>query len=177
MNYQMNAGYLAPDDWLRTAEGGGCNLGEACHIHDLFSFLTDSQVVDVKTACVSPADHAHARNENFITTITFDDGSMGSLTYTSLGSKRHPKELLHVYVDGTVHALTDYLRMETFGGTVETTASGQTDKGHFVEMQAFVGAIRDGREWPIPLWHQLQASRIALTVEQQTSGKVEADET
>ena len=40
VNYRMNAGYIAPDHWVHGAEGGGRNIGEACHIYDLFGALT-----------------------------------------------------------------------------------------------------------------------------------------
>ena len=175
MNYQMNAGYLSTDHWLRTEEGGGRNLGEACHIYDLFTYLTDSEVVGIKTSHVKLTDNTHAKNENFTTTITFSDGSVGSLTYTSLGSKRYPKEVFHVYADATVHVLIDYKKLEAFGATIETVTSEEVNKGHFEELQAFVAAIKNGGEWPIPLWQQLQASRIALIVEQQIMGEVESD--
>ena len=39
MNYQINTKYLQKDHWQRGDEGGGRNVGEACHIYDLFTFL------------------------------------------------------------------------------------------------------------------------------------------
>ena len=36
LNYRMNAGYIPMDHWVHGDEGGGRNLGEACHIYDLF---------------------------------------------------------------------------------------------------------------------------------------------
>lgn len=175
MSYQMNAGYLSEDHWLRTNEGGGRNLGEACHIYDLFTYLTDSEVADIRTSNMEFTDNTHARNENFTAAITFRDGSVGTLTYTSLGSKCHPKEVLYVYTAETVHVLTDYMRLATYDTTVETVASEEMNKGHFEELQTFFEAIKSGGVWPIPLWQQLQASRIALRVEQQIVGEAETD--
>ena len=43
IDYQMNAGRLPPDHWVHTAEGGGRNIGEACHIYDVFTFLTEAR--------------------------------------------------------------------------------------------------------------------------------------
>ena len=43
LNYRMNAGYLGMDHWVHGKEGGGRNIGEACHIYDLFTALTNSQ--------------------------------------------------------------------------------------------------------------------------------------
>ena len=170
MDYQMNVGHLPADHWLRSEEGGGRNLGEACHIYDVFTYLTDSRVVDVKASHAGVAGDTHGRNENFCATATFDDGSVGTLTFTSLGSSSYAKEILHVYAGEGVHVLTDYRRLEAFGATDRTETDDTGAKGHKEELKAFVDAARLGGEWPIPLWQQLQASRIALEVERQVAG-------
>jgi predicted dehydrogenase len=167
MNYQLNSEFLSPDHWMRGEEGGGRNIGEACHIYDLFTFLTNGRTVDVKATAASLLDATHARNENFSTTIAFDEGSVGSLTYTTLGSSSYPKEILHVFVDERVFVLTDYLKLESFGPSPKSESGQQQDKGHFQELQAFFRAIERGDEWPIPLWQQVQAVTIALEVERQ----------
>ena len=170
MSYQMNAGFLPEDHWLRTEEGGGRNLGEACHIYDLFTFFTEARLVDVKTTCLSPPDNTHARNENFTTTLSFDDGSIGTLTFTTIGSKAHPKELLHVYADEAVYTLTEYSQLDVAGAPDLTKTTKVASKGHLEEMKAFIGAVKHGGDWPIPLWQQVQASRAAITVESQING-------
>ena len=43
INYEMNAGYIEKDNWVYGKEGGGRNIGEACHIYDLFNYLLDSK--------------------------------------------------------------------------------------------------------------------------------------
>ena len=172
MNYQMNAGFLPADHWLRTEEGGGRNIGEACHIYDLFTFLTESKVSDIKASSIHVASDEHADNENFTATLSFADGSVGSLTFTSLGSSKYPKEIFHVYADGTVHIVTDYRQLESVGGSSKVIRSDKVEKGHFEELEAFVSILKNGGEWPIPLWQQIQASRIALTVEEQIKGGI-----
>jgi predicted dehydrogenase/threonine dehydrogenase-like Zn-dependent dehydrogenase len=171
MNYQMNAGYLAPDHWLRTDEGGGRNLGEACHIYDLFTYLTESEIADTKISSIHTVSGDHAENENFTATLSFADGSVGSLTFTSLGSSKYPKEIFHVFVDEAVHILTDYRKLESVGGSSKVIRSNKVKKGHFEELEAFVNVLKKGGDWPIPLWQQIQASRIALTVEEQIMGE------
>lgn len=44
LNYRMNAGYIPPENWVHGVDGGGRNVGEACHIYDLFTFLANSEV-------------------------------------------------------------------------------------------------------------------------------------
>jgi predicted dehydrogenase len=170
MNYQMNAGFLPADHWLRTEEGGGRNIGEACHIYDLFTFLTESEVSDIKVSSIHVTSDEHADNENFTATLSFADGSVGSLTFTSLGSNQYPKEIFHVYVDEAVHILTDYRKFESVGTSSNVIRSDNIEKGHFEELETFVDVLKNGGEWPIPLWQQIQASRIALTIEEQIVG-------
>ncbi len=166
LNYRMNAGYIPPDDWVHTAEGGGRNRGEACHVYDLFTYLTESQVAAVDAQALAPTTGYYGRTDNFVATLRFADGSVATLTYTALGSKRYPKEQLEVYVDGKVLVLEDYRRLRVVGWRSGAMTARSPDKGHRNELTAFGRVVTKGGEWPSPLWHQLQATEIALAVEE-----------
>lgn len=165
LNYRMNAGYIPLDSWVHTGEGGGRNLGEACHIYDLFTFLTGEKVVDVTAQAIKPRTGYYTTTDNFVANLRFADGSVGSLTYTALGSKDHPKERLEVYVDGKVLVMDDYLTLTATGARAKGVESRLQQKGHLEELQAFARCIRQGGEWPIPLWEQIQATEISFEVE------------
>ena len=166
--YRMNAGWLPPDHWLHGKQGGGRNLGEACHIYDLFCFLTGQRAVSVKAESILPAeDNPSRRDENFSASIRFADGSLTTLIYTALGSGKWPKEHLEVSCEGKMWVLEDYKKLEAFGGKGQW--SGRQDKGHRNELKAFATSILKGGAWPIPLWQQLEATRIALDVQEQLS--------
>jgi len=165
LDYRMNAGYIPLDHWVHGAEGGGRNIGEACHIYDLFTFLTGSRVADVTARAIRPATAHYARTDNFVATMTFEDGSVATLTYTALGAKEHPKERLDVYVDGKVVSLDDYTRLTVAGAKSRGVQTTVQDKGQKEELAAFGRAVRDGGAWPIPLWQQVQATEISLDVE------------
>ena len=47
----MNVGFIAQDHWVHGQEGGGRNLGEACHIYDLFTALSNSKITGVSRSC------------------------------------------------------------------------------------------------------------------------------
>ena len=165
LSYRMNAGYVSADHWTQTTQGGGRNRGEACHIYDLFTFLTGSPVADVQAQTVRPATAHYLSSDNFVATMRFEDGSLGTLAYTALGSPEHPKEQLDVFVDGRVVTLDDYRRVTVAGGKAKGTATASVQKGHREMLEALAGAIRGGGPWPNPLWQQLQATEIALAVE------------
>jgi predicted dehydrogenase/threonine dehydrogenase-like Zn-dependent dehydrogenase len=165
INYRMNAGYITPDHWVHGKEGGGRNLGEACHIYDLFTYLANSEVTKVSAHAIAPQTNYYGRNDNFVATISFSNGSIATLTYTAAGSKNYPKEVSDVYVDGKMILLEDYKKMDIMGGGGRSLKTPVQEKGLKEELIAFANAINSG-EWPIPWWQQLQTARIGLEVEQ-----------
>ena len=165
LNYRMNAGHLPLDHWVHGPEGGGRNVGEACHLYDLFTFLTGSRVADVTARAVVPRTGYYSPTDNFVATVTFEDGSVATLTYTALGSREHPKEQLEVFVDGKVLVLDDYRTLKVVGAKQKGVETRAQEKGQREELEAFARALREGGEWPIPLWQQVQAMEIAFRVE------------
>lgn len=167
ISYRMNAGHIPLDHWVHGVEGGGRNLGEACHIYDLFTFLTGARATSVTAQAIGGSGGYYAPSDNFIATIKFDDGSIASLTYTALGAKDSPKEMMDVYSDGRVLTLNDYKTLTVTGAAASGITLQQPDKGQKAELEAFADAVIKGGEWPIPLWQQLQATEIAFDVERQ----------
>jgi predicted dehydrogenase len=163
--YRMNAGYLPLDHWVHGPEGGGRNRGEACHIYDLFTFLTGARVASVSAHAIRPATAHYSAADNFVATVGFDDGSVASLTYTALGAKELPKERMELFVDGKALVLDDYLTLTVHGARAAGVQLRAQDKGQKEELRAFAAAVREGGAWPIPLWQQVQATEIANQVE------------
>ncbi len=166
INYRMNAGYIPLGHWVHTEEGGGRNLGEACHIYDLFTFFTNSKVVSVQSRSLAPKTDHYSSRDNFAATLGFEDGSVATLTYTALGSNEFPKEQMEIFSDGKVLMLDDYKQLRIHGSNAKGVTSKLTDKGHMRELETFAETLEKGGEWPIPLWQQLQATEIALQVEE-----------
>ncbi len=170
-DYRMNAGYLPLDHWVHGPEGGGRNIGEACHIYDVFDSLVGGAEVEAVTAqSIRPDGTRLAANDNFVATIRYADGSVCTLTYTALGNREHPKERMEIFADDTVVTLDDYKSLAVTGGGRGWRA-GTQHKGHLEELEALAAAIRDGGPWPIPLEEQLRAMRIAFAVEDQVRGR------
>ena len=167
LNYRMNAGYLPRDHWTQTAEGGGRNIGEACHIYDLFNFLTDAKITSVHAAAIRSATAHYGQTDNFVATLTYADGSVATLTYTALGAKEYPKEHLECYVDGKVLVMEDYRKLTVYGAKAKGVDIPTVDKGQKQELEAFAKALKSGGDWPIPLWQQIQATEISFDVEAQ----------
>jgi predicted dehydrogenase len=165
INYRMNAGYIPLNHWVHTEEGGGRNIGEACHLYDLFTYLTGAKVKDVAVQTIRPKTGHYSHKDNFTALLSFEDGSTASLTYTSLGDKEYPKERMEVFFDGKVIFLDDYKELKASGIKVKTMETATPDKGQLEELEAFGRVIREGGEWPIPWWQQVQNTEISFRVE------------
>jgi predicted dehydrogenase/threonine dehydrogenase-like Zn-dependent dehydrogenase len=165
-DYRMNAGYIPLEHWAHGPEGGGRNIGEACHVYDLFCFLTGALPGEVSAHGIRPETRRYARNDNFAATIEHADGSVCTLTYTALGSRSHPKERLEVYADGRVYVLDDYRSLSVSGGEGGWRGATQ-QKGQLEQLEALADCLESGGAWPIPLAEQAAAMRVAFTVETQ----------
>lgn len=173
-SYRMNAGYLPQDHWVHGPQGGGRNRGEACHIYDLFTALAGSPLVSIDATAIRPATAAYARTDNFVATASFQDGSVASLAYTALGAKSYPKERMDLFFDGKTVVLDDYRSLEVHGARAKGVETKTAQKGQREELEAFAAAVRGG-EWPIPLWQQVQATRMALEVEARLASPAPAE--
>ena len=165
LNYRMNAGHIPINHWVHGPMGGGRNIGEACHIYDLFTYLTGSRIVDVSAKSIQPTTGFYRADDNFVATLTFDCGSIATLTYTALGDSSYPKERMDVFCDGRVFELDDYQTLAIHGAKHEKQSLRLGDKGHLEELRTFAQVIKAGGEWPIPLWQQLQAMEISYRIE------------
>lgn len=170
LNYRVNAGYIPLDHWVHKAAGGGRNIGEACHFYDLIGYLAGKPVTAIEARSIAPATAYYARNDNFIATMTFGDGSVASLTYTSQGSTDQPKEMIDVYSDGQILQLVDFRSFTVSGAKPQAATLSVADKGHRAELQAFAQAVSGKADWPVPLREQAQAMRIAFDVEAALQG-------
>lgn len=169
VNYRMNAGFLPPEHWVHGDEGGGRNIGEACHLYDLFNFLTGAAAVDVHAAAVVPRSRQWRANDNFVATVSYSDGSVCTLTYTALGAASFPKERMEIFADGSVISLDDYrtLQFSEAGVSKQVWKSKTVEKGHLEELQVLAQHLTQGGAWPISAEQQIAATRISFAVEKQ----------
>ena len=107
----------------------------------------------------------YGRNDNFVATFTFADGSVANLIYTALGNQKVPKETAELYFDGKIAILDDYKSLFVHGAEKLSYKSSSQDKGLRNELDHFANGIHQG-EWPIPWWQQVQVTEMAFAVEE-----------
>jgi predicted dehydrogenase len=159
MQYRCNAGQLPPDHWISDPAEGGRIIGEACHFIDLFAHLTGAAPVQVNAA--APATGSV---DDAAITVTYDDGSVGQLTYTSQGSSSAGKERLEVFAGGTTAVLDDFRTLEVYpaSGGRRRRKLARPDKGHAAELKAVIEAVAAGRPMPIPFPSLVDTTLVTL---------------
>lgn len=168
INYRMNAGYIPKEHWVHSEEGGGRNIGEACHIYDLFNFFTGSEFYSISAHSTTPLPEQYLINDNFSATIKYKNGSVCNLTYTSMGSRVAPKEQMDVYFDGKNLYLNDFKELYLYDARIKLLDRGIQDKGHLNELKSFGEYLKGNSEAQvIPLWQLIQATEISFEVEKQ----------
>jgi predicted dehydrogenase/threonine dehydrogenase-like Zn-dependent dehydrogenase len=154
----VNAGAVPQDHWTRDKNvGGGRIIGEACHFVDLLRFLAGRPLTGWKKTA--------AGEDTATITISFEDGSMGTVHYFANGHRSFPKESLEVFCAGKILRLDNFRRLKGFGWTgADSVSFFRQDKGQTACVEEFVEALRNGLPSPIPFDELLEVGRLMISM-------------
>lgn len=164
--YTCNAGAIPADHWTQNAEmGGGRLVGEACHFVDMLRYLADSPISKFQVMTMGRNSAMSVIDDKAVISLQFEDGSIGTIQYFANGGKRFPKERVEVFTSDSVLQLDNYrvLRGFAWPGFNKKSLWAQ-DKGQDGCVNAFLDAIRDGNEAPIPLEQIWEVSRLSIEI-------------
>ena len=103
-------------------------------------------------------------------TVSFDDGSMGTVHYFSNGDEGFPKERLEVFGQERVAVIDDWRTLELVaGGKSERRKSQTMQKGYAEEGQAFLEACRTGVA-PVALSSLIETTLVTLLAVEDLAG-------
>tara|TARA_B100001989_G_scaffold205750_1_gene154480 strand:- start:99 stop:2252 length:2154 start_codon:yes stop_codon:yes gene_type:complete len=168
-NYRVNAGFIDLDNWVHKEEGGGRNIGEACHFYDIFNYIADSEVESFSAHSIDIKPNPnntfglYTNIDNFVATFKYKNGSICALIFTSLGNKKYPKESFDFYQDGKIISMNDFKKMSFFEKNNYSFSTKNNEKGHLEELKAFANGIKKA-EYPISLSHQIEACQMSLDI-------------
>jgi len=144
--------------------GGGRIIGEACHFIDLLRFLTGYPITG-SVARRTGGENAGSGDPSVCITLSFADGSLGTIHYLTGGHASFPKERVEVFCGGGVLQLDNFRRLRAYGWPrTGSKRLWRQDKGQFACAAATVRAIKAGGESPIPLDEILEVSRATIAM-------------
>jgi predicted dehydrogenase len=167
----VNAGEIPPEHWTQDlAVGGGRVIGEACHFVDLLRFLTGSPITGVQVTAVGNVPGVAVRGDKVSFTLSFADGSIGTVHYLANGHKSFPKERLEVFCAGRILQLDNFRRLRAWGWPrFRGSRLWRQDKGQQACVRAFLDAVRSGGQGPIPYDELQEVSHWTLRIADEAS--------
>jgi predicted dehydrogenase len=145
---RVNGGSLA-GHWLNDPHvGGGRLVGEGCHFVDLCSYFANDAVI---TDCrINVPGNSGQQPESFAVQLSFADGSIGQICYSSLGDPSMGKERVEVFSGGVSGFIDDFksCQLVAKGRASKVRTKG---KGHSQEVGFLIDAVKRGGPSPIPL--------------------------
>jgi len=162
----MNAGDIPADHWTQDPTvGGGRIIGEACHYIDLMRHLAGSKITGFNAMCLGDAPGIAIREDKASITLSFEDGSIGTIHYFANGGKAFPKERIEVFANDAVLQLDNFRKLIGFGwnGFSKMKLSSQ-DKGQKDCSKAFIESIQQGKASPINFDEIIEVARISCQV-------------
>ena len=147
INYRINAGFIQKTHWLHDRDiGGGRIIGEVCHFVDLCLFIAGSKIKTLSAICI---DEPNNLMDSLVVNLSFENGSIASISYFSNGSSALPKENLEVHCNGETIVIKDFKVMEKCNNKIKVVRKRKQDKGHKRELISFFHSIKNGIEPPI----------------------------
>ncbi|MGC8758215.1 MAG: bi-domain-containing oxidoreductase [Caldisericaceae bacterium] len=160
----VNAGEIPLESWVQDPEiGGGRLLGEACHFIDLERYIVGVPIERV--FAIGARNNGNLEEDNVVISLSFKDGSVGSIIYFSNGSKQYPKERVEVFNEGKVFLINNFRSLVGFGSRVKLISFRQ-DKGHRNEVAEFINAIREGKSSPISFEELVEVTFATLAAKE-----------
>lgn len=144
---RINAGVVAKDHWIHDPKvGGGRIKGEVCHFIDYAAFLADSIITEVTATAMSDSS---GLEDTLSITLKMENGSIATIAYFSNGNKEVSKEYIEVYNGGLIAKIDDFKELIISNSKGTKKSNGNQDKGHKIELEAFVQSIKSGAPSPI----------------------------
>jgi predicted dehydrogenase len=147
MVYRVNAGSLPPTHWAQDPQvGGGRIIGEACHFVDFMQAVCGARPISVHATRIGSHTSGIADDQSVIS-LTFNDGSIGTIAYTAGGDSGLAKERFEAFGDGKAVTLDDFAVTEFYSKGKRTQyKTGVRDKGFEQEMRRFIESVGRGAE-------------------------------
>jgi len=148
MLYRVNAGRIPSNSWIQDREiGGGRIIGEVCHFVDFLTFMNGSLPVSLSGVYLPNPDNL----EDIVSiNLRFRNGSIGTISYFSNGSRAVYKEHIEIYKSGLTAIIKDFKSLKIYGeGKRIKKKLLSQDKGQKLMIDAFIDAIKEGKPSPI----------------------------
>ena len=161
----VNAGAVPGEHWVHSLIGGGRIIGEGCHFIDLMRHLIGHKINGFTATMIGNVPGVEVREDKASITLSFEDGSFGTIHYLANGGSKFPKERVEVFCDDSVLQMDNYRVLTGYGWSgFKKMKLFKQDKGQKACVRSFVESIANGKESPIPYNEVMESSRVSIEI-------------
>ncbi len=142
---RINSPGISGAYWMADPAIGGAILGEACHFTDLMFWLLDAEPVSVSAYSLPTGKNDPIGENNIAASFRFADGSIGNLTYCTVGSKTSGGERVEAYAQGIGIQTEDFKSLTICGGVRQTRTKMFAEKGYAAQIDQFIKDLKQGK--------------------------------
>jgi predicted dehydrogenase/threonine dehydrogenase-like Zn-dependent dehydrogenase len=166
MMYRVHAGKMDSTSWYNDPDEGSRFIGEAGHFIDTMGFLCQSRPISVIGSRQHPNNPTMDDLENIITTIRYENGSVGTLIYLTQGDTSVPKEFLEVFGAGKTVMMDNFEKVRVFSDSrMHVHKLSSIDKGQKGQVDAFVKSIESGLPMPISIDELIDVTLVTIAAQ------------
>ena len=165
INCRVSSPGISGSYWMADPAIGGAIIGEAVHFVDLMYWLLESEPINVSAYCLPTGKTDPIGENNLVATFRFADGSIGSLNYSTIGSKKAQGEQVEVFAQGVTSSVQDFKRFKSVSNFKHTKSTLWAHKGYEAQLSSFFRNLAKGESPEITVRDGEFADRATFTVE------------
>jgi predicted dehydrogenase len=162
VNVRVNSPGLSGTYWAAESAHGGAILGEGCHFVDLMHWMLDAEPVWVSATSLPTESKDPIGEHNVVASFGFADGSIGSLTYCTVGSKTSAGERIEGWAPGIGCIVEDFKWFQSRGGMRRTKSKWWPEKGYATQLRGFIDTVRGGGTPAVTVRDGARATLVCL---------------
>jgi len=141
INCRVSSPGISGTYWMADPSIGGAIVGEAVHFVDLMYWLLESEPVSVSARSLPTGKDDPIGENNIAATFSFADGSIGNLSYSTLGSTRATGERVEVFAKGVTGIVEDFNRLKVTSSRSRKRSTIWAHKGYKDQLESFFSSL------------------------------------
>ena len=158
LNCRVNSPGISGNYWMADPSIGGAILGEACHFVDTMCWILNAEIESVSAFSLPTNVKDPIGENNLAATFLFSDGSIGNLTYCTVGSKTSGGERLEAFASGVGVRTEDFKSLTIAKGIRHDKKLLWPEKGYQAQMNDFFEAVRNSRQPAVTVYDGTRAT-------------------
>ena len=162
INCRVSSPGISGGYWMADPSIGGAIIGEAVHFIDLMYWLLESEPINVSAYTLPTGKTDPIGENNLVASIRFADGSIGTLNYSTIGSKNAPGERVEVFAEGITSVVEDFKEFKSVSNSRRKLSTWWAHKGYEDQLRSFFQSITQGEAPSITVRDGARATLVCL---------------